>query len=690
RFGGNTETKKVQKTLLKKQFENFSGSSSEEFEGLSSWDLDKTTWGGRFKLFGTVPVCCNCTGKVNGGGLVLAGKKGYKVWNIGNLGPYGVIRVRLFRSAYHQLRGHDELIPKMAFRTRYGHCKFQVMPFGLTNVLAVFMDLINWGEKEETAFQILKQKLCSALILALPEDQELNMRQCRWLELLSVYDCKIRYHPRKGNVVADALSRKARKEDNYRDEDLGGMIKKLEPHADRMLCLKNRIKENDSMEKLMRQYLKEVVSKHEVPVLIISDRDGRNRWSKKKDYPNVGRHATCMCDGFKKGWHRHLPLIELSYNNSHADPTLLNDFEMAAEGNSDLPVPDLRTMEELCQPSLNGRGGPIAPLAIQGTNFGLKNDMSIKVKGVTDNALHLYLFPNSLTHHATAWFGRWPRNLINTFEQMAKMFLSKYFPPSMVTKLRNETTNFRQRPDESLFKAWKPTVGQTQNVYAAEAYQVNCYQPQVERKTKVTKDTVHPTNIGSTKDAVAAPVSATKPNQKLLILYQSRLHDQKLHDKANDQREKFFQIFKDLNFNISFTDALILMPMFGPSIKSLLSNKDKLYELARTPLNEHCSVVLFKKFPEKLGEPSKFLIPCDFHKMAKCLALADLSTSINIMSLSVWNKLSLPEHTPTLMTLKLADRSISRAINVAEDVYVKVGKFHFPTDFIVVDFDADP
>nr|GEX31264.1 reverse transcriptase domain-containing protein [Tanacetum cinerariifolium] len=80
---------------------------------------------------------------------------------------------------------------------------------------------------------------------------------------------------------------------------------------------------------------------------------------------------------------------------------------------------------------------------------------SIKVNGVTDNALRLYLFPHSLTHHATAWFDRLPRNSINTFEQMAKMFLGKYFPPSMVTKLRNEITNFCERLDESLFEAWQ-------------------------------------------------------------------------------------------------------------------------------------------------------------------------------------------------------------------------------------------
>nr|GEU44422.1 reverse transcriptase domain-containing protein [Tanacetum cinerariifolium] len=123
--------------------------------------------------------------------------------------------------------------------------------------------------------------------------------------------------------------------------------------------------------------------------------------------------------------------------------------------------------------------------------------------------------------------------------------------------------------------------------------------------------------------------------------------------------------------------------------KHLLTNKDKLFELARTPLNEHCLTVLLKKLPEKLGDPGKFLIPCDFLKMAKCLALTDLGASINLMPLSVWNKLSLPELSPTCMTLELADRSISRPVGVAEDVFVKVGTFHFPTDFVVVHF-ADP
>nr|GEU71165.1 putative reverse transcriptase domain-containing protein [Tanacetum cinerariifolium] len=234
------------------------------------------------------------------------------------------------RFGYHQLRVREEDIPKTAFKTRYGHYEFQVMLFGLTNAPTVFMDLMNrvckpyldrfvivfiddiliyskskkeneghlklimrllkkeelyanfskcefWlskGEKAEAAFHLLKQKLCSALILALHEEsenfvKELNIRQRWWLELLSDYDCEIRYHPRKMNVVADALSQKergkplrvralvmtislnlpkqilsaqseARKEENFINEDLHGMINKLEPHADGTLCLNNQ------------------------------------------------------------------------------------------------------------------------------------------------------------------------------------------------------------------------------------------------------------------------------------------------------------------------------------------------------------------------------------------------------------------------------------------------------------------
>ncbi|GJT06672.1 putative reverse transcriptase domain-containing protein [Tanacetum coccineum] len=505
------------------------------------------------------------------------------------------------RSGYHQLRVREEDILKIAFRIRYGHYEFQVMSFGLTNApaskeehaehLKLILELLKKEElyakfskcefwlskvllaisddlyKAEAAFQLLKQKLCSAPILALPEgsenfvvycdasrkglgavlmqrekviayasrqlkiheknytthdlelgavvfalkmwrhylygtkcvvftdhkslqhildQKELNMRQRRWLELLSDYDCEIRYHPGKANVVADALSRKerlkplrvralvmtislnlpvqileaqveARKEENYGTEDLCGMIKKLEPRADGTLCLNGRswipyfgdlrelimheshkskysvhpgsdkmyqdlkklywwpnmkaeiatyvskcltcakvkaecqkpsgllvqpvipvwkwenitmdfvtklpktstgqdtiwvivdrltksahflpMKETDSMEKLTRQYLKEVVSRHGVPVLIISDRDSKftsHFWKSLNEalgtqldmstayHPQTDGQSertiqtlenilrACVID-FGKGWDRHLPLITFYY-----------------------------------------------------------------------------------------------------------------------------------------------------------------------------------------------------------------------------------------------------------------------------------------------------------------------------------------------------------------------------------------
>ncbi|GJV96745.1 reverse transcriptase domain-containing protein [Tanacetum coccineum] len=169
-------------------------------------------------------------------------------------------------------------------------------------------------------------------------------------------------------------------------------------------------------------------------------------------------------------------------------------------------------------------------------------------------------------------------------------------------------------------------------------------------------------------------------------------------DKASNQMEKIFQIIQDLRFDISFADALLLMPRFAPTIKSLLMNKEKLLELAKIPLNENCLAMLLKKLPEKLGDPGKFLIPCDFSGMNVCQTWPDLgirrgnNRGINLppIILSIWKKLSLSELTPTRMTLELADRSITRPKGLAEDIFVKVGNFHFPTDFVVVDFKADP
>ncbi|GJU41410.1 reverse transcriptase domain-containing protein [Tanacetum coccineum] len=217
--------------------------------------------------------------------------------------------------------------------------------------------------------------------------------------------------------------------------------------------------------------------------------------------------------------------------------------------------------------------------------------------------------------------------------------------------------------------------GYTQDVYATTGnYNAggNAYQPQAEPSVPI------PHLFSSSKDVERdqetkidwIPLSSTSSSFELpkrnphqpQIPYPSRLNKEKLQDKSDIQYHKM--------------------------LKVLLFDKEKLLGLTNTSLTENCSAALLNKLPEKLGDPEKFLIPCDFQELKNCMALADLGASINLMPLSVWKKLMLPELVPTCMTLELANRSLAYPNDIAEDVFVQVGKFTFPTDFIIVDYDV--
>ncbi|GJV02692.1 reverse transcriptase domain-containing protein [Tanacetum coccineum] len=186
----------------------------------------------------------------------------------------------------------------------------------------------------------------------------------------------------------------------------------------------------------------------------------------------------------------------------------------------------------------------------------------------------------------------------------------------------------------------------------------------VEKESEVTKDTELPSTEDiqppqlvqeqtKDKEPIEEPsfvANKAKPN----LPYPSRLAKEKIREKDDILASKFMEIFRNLHFELSFADALIHMPKFAPMFKKMLNNKDKLIELTKTPLNENCSAVVLKKLPKKLVE-----------------------------------KLGLPAN-DTKMVLELADRTISKPTGVAENVFVKVGKFYFPADFVVLDFIADP
>nr|GEV36751.1 hypothetical protein [Tanacetum cinerariifolium] len=162
--------------------------------------------------------------------------------------------------------------------------------------------------------------------------------------------------------------------------------------------------------------------------------------------------------------------------------------------------------------------------------------------------------------------------------------------------------------------------------------------------TEATKDTeltstkdIQPPSVQVQEELTEKP-SVVIPKAKANLPYPSRLAKEKLREKDDILAAKFMEIFRDLHFELSFADALVHMPKFAPMFKKSLNNKNKLIELTKMPLNENCSTVVLKKLPEKL---------------------------------------------------ELADRTISKPTGIAKNVFMKVGKFYFPTDFVVLDFIAD-
>ncbi|GKA83315.1 reverse transcriptase domain-containing protein [Tanacetum coccineum] len=193
-------------------------------------------------------------------------------------------------------------------------------------------------------------------------------------------------------------------------------------------------------------------------------------------------------------------------------------------------------------------------------------------------------------------------------------------------------------------------------------------------------------DVTRSKEFLAGYEKATKdkkdlPKPRMLCWY--KFHDPVRAGRRDSTRDNPLVSVEVLRFTVAddLKECSKITQVKGTMLKDYY---------AKTPVNENCSAVILKKLPEKLGDPGKFLIPCDFPELVECLALADLGASINLMPLSIWKNLSLPELTPTQMILKLVDRSTTSPSGIAEDVFVKVGKFHFPADFIVVDYVADP
>nr|GEX43477.1 reverse transcriptase domain-containing protein [Tanacetum cinerariifolium] len=364
-------------------------------------------------------------------------------------------------------------------------------------------------------------------------------------------------------------------------------------------------------------------------------------------------------------------------------------------------------MEELLQAPTEGYGEDIVIPEINADHFEIKTNLLHW--DVPNDVIKLMMFPYSLEGNARVWYDKEPPNSILTWEDLTfgeawQRFkeMLRACPHHRFTELAQIDTFYNGLNDNDQDSLNAVTGGNLLSKTTREALQI------IENKSKVrysrNKPNVSRMNMTSRENAIKAVEEScvtcggnhayynspnTDSNQPSVCVATGTYNQVSPQNRDSNFMEPpgFAPVQYGQN---SFADVLLLISKFASTIKSLLTNKDRLFELAKIPLNENCSAMLLKKLHEKLRDPGKVLIPCDFLGMDVCHALGDLGASINLMPLSIWKKLSLPELTPTRMNLVLADRSITRPKGVAEDVFIKVGKFHFLTDCLVVDFEADP
>nr|GEX32373.1 hypothetical protein [Tanacetum cinerariifolium] len=263
---------------------------------------------------------------------------------------------------------------------------------------------------------------------------------------------------------------------------------------------------------------------------------------------------------------------------------------------------------------------------------------------------------------------------LNELEKVKRM--NEANMKSMQTQINNVKNELRNEMKNSIQASMSNQTNELKNMMASFFQMNTIANPKGNLKAITTRS-------GIVLDGLFIPIPPPFINLEV---------DERVEETLTDQDISEYTIKVPpplLHINITLADALILMPKYQKMLKALLSNKQKLQELANTPLNENFSAVILKKLPEKLGDPERFLIPYGFSKL-KHKALADLGASINLMPFSVWKKLGLPELISTRMTLELANRAICTPAGIVRDVFVPVGRFTFPANFFIVDYEIDP
>nr|GEY36723.1 reverse transcriptase domain-containing protein [Tanacetum cinerariifolium] len=315
---------------------------------------------------------------------------------------------------------------------------------------------------------------------------------------------------------------------------------------------------------------------------------------------------------------------------------------------------DNRTMKELLQAPTEGRTPNIVEPELRtivemDDNRTMEELLQAPTEGdVSNDVIKLMMFSYSLKGNARVWYDKEPPNLILTWEDLVNKFVNQFFPPSKTTHLKNEISHFTQRFMDTFRESWeryKEMLRACPHHGFTELAQIDTFYNGLNDNDQDSLNAAAGGNLLSTLSSNTIPnttgeIKAITTQSGVayegpLIPTPKKVVERKTEETTDKEQTNFQEL-------------------------PLTSN-------LRLPNFETRSMLL-KNLLEKLGDPSKFLIPCDFSRM----------------------DLSLPKLTPTRMTLELVDRSITRPKGVAKDVFIKVGKIHFLTDFVVVDFEADP
>ncbi|GJX78271.1 reverse transcriptase domain-containing protein [Tanacetum coccineum] len=412
-------------------------------------------------------------------------------------------------------------------------------------------------------------------------------------------------------------------------------------------------------------------------------------------------------------------------------------------------------MEELCQPSMNGRGGPIASLTIQDSDFNVTHHMTQQVKnacqfhglsgedankhidkfvivsqsmkqnGATLNIIRLYLFPDSLTHHATAWFDRLPKNSIHTFKKLVTKFLSKYFPPSMDTiNAAAGGTFMKRRPEECLeiienmtahHNDWDTSAsrGESSGSNTAASVDTKLLLQKLKEMNQIflknqSSQQIHAITLtcetcdgphyyyecsaadGYTRENIyAAGNNQYQQGDRNLLNYRSNNYlgppGALPSNTVPNPRE---QINSITTRSGKAND--------GPSIPPLVSTSSSPPVVERDPETSTDKAKKVNNDESQEPNPCRPRIPYLARLYVKASDRSDAQMSRDLgkflipCSLQDLQQLGLGALKPTRMSLELTNRSVTYPTGIAEDVMVRVDKFNFLADFIVVDFEPDP